>query len=166
MSARNSSEAARESASPDKLCAGCGRPIGSEPILKLANDNVVHFGDYACLIAYGRLREIPCAEPRKPVVTEEDALADAVWFKARPERRFRARAIDDGTRSSIWLIRRRPQAGNGPDILLRTFSSATLELLEDADGTIAIAWYRAAYPDWLPEKVREAAAKALKGGVS
>ena len=166
---------------PDGLCAGCGRPIGVEPILKLANDAVVHFRDYDCLIQYGKLREVigsstgkaddqtvPAADHRiggdAHRVGAADALDDFAWFKAHPERHFRVRADGDVTRSGE-LIRRRPQPGDDPDILLRAFSPAT-ELLEDTDGAIAVAWFRATYPGWPLEKVRKTAAKLLKAGAS
>jgi len=150
--------AIRAKSGAETPCAGCEQPIGIGPILKLANSAVVHFDDYRCLIQYGKLREIPgpSTEPKEPAITETAAIADAEWFAAHPNRKLRARAGNDG----IWLIRRRPQTGDGPDIFLRAFTSAT-ELLEGTDGAIAVAWYRAAYPDW-----PKAAAKALKGGAS
>jgi ATP-dependent exoDNAse (exonuclease V) alpha subunit len=65
---------------PDGVCAGCGRPIGTQPILKLANDAVVHFVNYDCLIRYGNLREI-LSKPQRPakaniVLTDEQRAAD------------------------------------------------------------------------------------------
>ena len=157
MSAIRAKSHISDSSSAETPCGGCGKPIGPGPILKLANNAVVHFNDYRCLIQYGKLREIPGPSTEPEAITETDALADHSWFTAHPDRRFRARAGNDG----IWLIRRRPQTGNDPDALLRVFSPT--ELLERADGAIAIAWFRAAYPDWPPEKVRKAAAKAVQG---
>jgi len=157
MSAIRAKSHISDSSSAETPCGGCGKPIGPGPILKLANNAVVHFNDYRCLIQYGKLREIPSTEPE--AITETDALADHSWFTAHPERRFRARAGNNG----IWLIRRRPQGGDERDVYLRVFSTTDVER---ADGAIAVAWFRAAYPDWPPDKIREAAAKALKKGAA
>ena len=162
MSAIRAKSHISDSSSAETPCGGCGKPIGPGPILKLANNAVVHFNDYRCLIQYGKLREIsgPSTEPKEPAITETAAIADAEWFAAHPNRKFRARAGNNG----IWLIRRRPQGGNGADALLRTF--AVIDPPEDADPAIAAAWFHTAYPDWPPEEVRKAAAKALTGGAS
>ena len=152
-----------ETALPDTPCAGCERPIGPGPILKLASNAVVHFDNYNCLIQYGKLREIPkpSAEPEEPAVIEADAKSDFLWFATHPTRKFRACAGAGG----IWLIRRRPQRNDVADVFLRIFTRA-LELPEDNDISLAIAWYRVVRSDMPPEEARKAAAKALKKGAA
>jgi hypothetical protein len=90
-------------------------------------------------------------------ITDEAAFDDKAWFDDHPERRFRARAGDRG----VWIIRRRAQ-GADPDVYLRTFIRTTAPPLSDSDGELAGLWYRAAFPDWPPEKIQKAARKALR----
>lgn len=39
--------------SPDNLCAGCHKPVGSPETLSLPDGSRVHFNDLACLTSYG-----------------------------------------------------------------------------------------------------------------
>jgi hypothetical protein len=92
-----------------------------------------------------------------PEVTAADAFDDRSWFADRPERRFRARPGDGG----VWLTRRRPRAADA-DVYLRAFSRSSMTSCPDNDGALAAAlWFRAAYPDWPPEKLRKAAREEL-----
>jgi|SRR6516165_8917596 hypothetical protein len=89
-----------------------------------------------------------------PPVRDTDAVADAAWFADRPHRLFRARTDADGT----WIIRRRQ--GDGPDVLLRTFSRASVH--HDTDGELSGSWFATASPGWSPEQVGKAARKAIR----
>jgi hypothetical protein len=91
-----------------------------------------------------------------PVVTDVDAHDDRVWFAKHPDRLFRHWANAGGA----WLIRRRRQ-GVGPDVYLRTVTSA-LTPRSDDDGELAAIWYQDAYPGWPPERCRKSARKAIK----
>jgi hypothetical protein len=86
-----------------------------------------------------------------PKVTEAAACDDRSWFCERPDRQFRGRADDGG----IWLIRRQP-----PGVLLRVFSRSQ-PFLADDDGTLAFAWFGAAY-HWSIEQTLRRAHKALR----
>jgi hypothetical protein len=90
-----------------------------------------------------------------PPVRDTDAIADAAWFAARPQRLFHARHGDGGT----WVVRRRRQA-DGSDVILRTFSRASVH--QDTDGELSRAWFASAYPGWSPEQVAKAARKAIR----
>jgi ABC-type antimicrobial peptide transport system ATPase subunit len=58
--------------------AGCGLPIGAGERLTLADDAIVHFDDYECLIRYGGLQE-SLGKPSQPVLTDEQqAVADGI----------------------------------------------------------------------------------------
>jgi hypothetical protein len=91
-----------------------------------------------------------------PDVTEAAALADKVWFSNHPSRRLRARCGDGG----LWIVRRRPQ-GVYRDVFLRAFAPA-ISRAPVTEIEAAVAWYRAVFPDWPPERCRAAARNALR----
>jgi hypothetical protein len=88
-----------------------------------------------------------------PVVTGLDAIDDAAWFEAHPQRRFRVQRVPGGP-----TIIRQARA-----VFLRTFVGAATAIVDD-DISLALSWFSAAYPTWNPEQVRKRALKALKGG--
>ena len=100
-------------------CAGCGLPIGNQPSMKLADDAVVRFTDYECLIRYGKLREaagLTTSRKRSSTditLTEEQREAVAAIERAIERREtfaLHGRAGTGKTTVAAYIARSRPGA--------------------------------------------------------